>query len=213
MNDNSPDIDKAVPQTVSDANHVLCHECCLMIQNQAVDTHHYLCPRCGTQLEIRLKNSMMRTWALLITAMIVFIPANIYPIMIVDAITGQVASTIMEGIVLFIESKEYFVAFVIFVASIIVPSVKLVGMSLILVSIHGKSPYFLKHRSLMFRFIQFIGRWSMLDIFVVAIMVTLVNFGTLSSIHAGPGATWFAIVVIMTMYAAITFDPRLIWDD
>jgi paraquat-inducible protein A len=206
---------KKIPQTVTEANCTLCHECCLIINSADFDTqnNHYICPRCGTQLELRLQNSMARTWALLITAMIFFVPANIYPIMVVDSITGKVASTIMEGIVLFIAANDYFVALVIFIASIIVPAIKLVGMSIILLSIHKKSDYFYKHRSLMFRFIQFIGRWSMLDIFVVAIMVTLVNFGVVSTIHAGPGATSFGLVVIMTMYAAVTFDPRLIWDN
>jgi len=184
-----------------------------MIKSKDIIHGHSLCPRCGGQLEFRLHNSMVRTWALLITALIFFIPANTYPIMVVDGLTGTVASTIIEGIVLFIAAKEYFVALVIFVASVIVPAIKLVGMSIILISIHKKTDYFYTHRSLMFRFIQFIGRWSMLDIFVVAIMVTLVNFGVVSTIHAGPGATSFGIVVIMTMYAATTFDPRLIWDN
>ncbi|MFK5892518.1 MAG: paraquat-inducible protein A [Pseudomonadota bacterium] len=207
--------ERQISNTVTDANYILCHECCFMMDSIDADIEHdhCLCPRCGTKLEFRLKNSMTRTWALLITAMIFFVPANIYPIMVVDSITGKVASTIMEGIVLFIAANEYFVALVIFVASIIVPAIKMVGMSIILLSIHKKSHYFYKHRSLMFRFIQFIGRWSMLDIFVVAIMVTLVNFGVVSTIHAGPAATSFGLVVIMTMYAAVTFDPRLIWDN
>ncbi len=209
---NTPKHEIKNPETISDAGYILCHECCLMLKENLSNGSQHLCPRCGSTLEKRLNNSLMRTWALVITALIFFIPANIYPIMVVDAVTGEVASTIMEGIVLFIKSKEYFVAIVIFIASIIVPSIKLVGMSVILISIHRKSQYFLKHRSLMFRFIQFIGRWSMLDIFVVAIMVTIVKFGMISSIHAGPGANAFAIVVVITMYAAATFDARLIWD-
>jgi len=204
---------KKEPRTVTEANYTLCHECSYMVKSVKLIEKHAMCPRCGTKLEFRLQNSMMRTWALLITAMIFFIPANIYPIMVVDALTGTVASTIMQGVVLFISAKEYFVALVIFVASIIVPAIKLVGMSIILYSIHKKTDYYYTHRSLMFRFIQFIGRWSMLDIFVVAIMVTLVNFGIVSTIHAGPGATSFGIVVILTMYAAVSFDPRLIWDN
>lgn len=203
--------------TLQDAGFWLCRDCHQInritpkvIAN--LDSHDVLCARCGAAIHPRVTDSISRTWALLLTAFVLFIPANLYPIMIVDSIAGQVASTIMEGIVLFIESGEYFVAFVIFTASIVVPAFKLVGLSVILYSIQTNSPFFRRHRSAMFRFIQFIGRWSMLDIFVVSIMVAIVQFGILSQIRAGFGATAFALVVIITMYAAQTFDPRLIWE-
>ncbi len=198
------------------AGYCLCHDCHQL--NKIAPDHDeaqydLLCSRCHASLHPRLSNSISRTWALLLTAMILFIPANIYPIMIVDTIAGKVESTIMEGIVVFIQSREYFVAIVIFIASIIVPAIKLVGLAIILYSIQKDSRTFRRHRSLMYRFIQFIGRWSMLDIFVVSIMVAIVNFGVVSQIYAGMGAVAFALVVIITMYAAITFDPRLIWDN
>jgi paraquat-inducible protein A len=194
-------------KTVTEIGCLLCHDCHLIIKGK-----YKLCPRCGAHLEVRLQNSFIRTLALLITATIIYIPANVYPIMVVDGINGEIASTIIWGIVLFFESKDYFVGAVIFIASILIPSTKLVGMFVILYSVKMKNKLFYKHRSLMFRFIQFIGRWSMLDIFVIAIMVSIVQFGTISSIHAGPGATSFGLVVVITMYAAITFDARLIWD-
>lgn len=200
--------------TVHEAGLLLCHEChqllsCEQIKQQTLKQ----CPRCGAGLESRLHNSMVRTWALLIAAAILFIPANIYPIMVVDSFAGEIPSSIMKGIVIFFQSKDYFIAFIIFVASIVVPAFKLVGMAVILLAIQRKSQFFYQHRSLMFQFIQFIGRWSMLDIFVIAIMVAMVDFGAISTIHAGPAATSFAAVVVITMYAAVTFDPRLIWDD
>jgi len=206
--------DKNNLTTVHSAGLVLCHEChklhkCIDVKNMP----NPQCPRCGATLVSRLHNSLVRTWALLLTATILFIPANVYPIMVVDSFAGEVPSTIMKGIVIFFKNQEYFVAFIIFVASIVVPAFKLVGMAVILRAIQKKSQFYYTHRSSMFRFIQFIGRWSMLDIFVIAIMVAMVDFGTISTIHAGPAATSFAAVVVITMYAAVTFDPRLIWDD
>jgi len=199
--------------TVHSAGLVLCHECHNLLScSEVKKLSSPQCPRCGSLLESRLHNSLVRSWALLITACILFIPANIYPIMIVDSFAGEIPSTIMKGIVIFFNTREYFVAFIIFVASIVVPAFKLVGMAVILLAIHYKSRFFYSHRSNMFRFIQFIGRWSMLDIFVIAIMVAMVDFGTLSTIHAGPAATSFAAVVVITMYATVSFDPRLIWD-
>ncbi len=201
-------------KTLTSIGYLLCHECHMMIKAKSIvcDDKHKLCPRCGSHLQLRLQNSFIRTLALLITATIIYIPANIYPIMVVDGINGEISSTIIWGIVLFFESKDYFVGIVIFIASILIPSTKLVGMFVILYSVKMKNKLFYKHRSSMFRFIQFIGRWSMLDIFVIAIMVSIVQFGLVSSIHAGPGATYFGLVVVITMYAAITFDARLIWD-
>jgi len=201
------------PLTVHSAGLVLCHDCHQLLDcHQVRDLPDPLCPRCGATLSSRLHNSLIRTWALLLTAVILFIPANIYPIMVVDSFAGEIPSTIMKGIVIFFKNREYFVAFVIFVASIVVPAFKLVGLVVILLAIQRKNQFFYTHRSNMFRFIQFIGRWSMLDIFVIAIMVAMVDFGTISTIHAGPAATSFAAVVVITMYAAVTFDPRLIWD-
>jgi len=170
------------------------------------------CPRCGARLHLRKTNGMARTWALLITSLILLFPANLLPIMTVTYLGEREPNTIIEGIEHFIQSGEYLIALIIFFASIVVPIFKVVGIMLIMISIQKRWQTWLKHRTLMFRVIKFIGRWSMLDIFVIAVMVALVNLGTLTSIKPAPAATYFAAVVISTMLASNTFDTRLIWE-
>ena len=171
------------------------------------------CPRCNARLHIRKPNSLTRTWALLISSLIFLFPANLLPIMNVTYLGEKEPNTIMEGIEQFIQSGDYFIAMIIFFASILVPVFKIVGIMLIMISIQKKWKTWLRHRTLMFRIISFIGRWSMLDIFVIAIIVALVNLGTLTYITPAPAATYFAAVVVLTMLAANTFDPRLIWEE
>ena len=170
------------------------------------------CPRCGARLHLRKTNGMARTWALLITSLILLLPANLLPIMTVTYLGEKEPNTIIEGIEHFIQSGEYFIAIIIFFASILVPIFKVAGIMLIMISIQKRWQTWLKHRTLMFRVIKFIGRWSMLDIFVIAVMVALVNLGTLSTIIPAPAATYFAAVVISTMLASNTFDTRIIWE-
>jgi len=170
------------------------------------------CPRCGARLHLRKSNGMTRTWALLSTSIILLFPANLLPIMTVTSLGEKEPNTIIEGIEHFVQSGDYFIAIIIFIASILVPVFKVVGIMLIMISIQKRWKTWLKHRTLMFRTIKFIGRWSMLDIFVIAVMVALVNFGTLTSITPAPAATYFAAVVISTMLASNTFDTRLIWE-
>ena len=119
----------------------------------------------------------------------------------------------MEGVVELVQADMLPIALVVFVASILVPTFKLIGIALLLYSVQRHQPMSARQRILMYRFIEWIGRWSMLDIFVIAILVAVVNFGSLASIEAGAGAAAFASVVILTMLAALTFDPRLIWDN
>ena len=170
------------------------------------------CQHCGARLHLRKSNGMARTWALLITSLILLFPANLLPIMTVTYLGEKEPNTIIEGIEHFIQSGDYFIAMIIFFASILVPIFKVVGIMLIMISIQKRWKTWLRHRTLMFRVIKFIGRWSMLDIFVIAVMVALVNLGTLTSITPAPAATYFAAVVISTILASNTFDTRLIWE-
>jgi paraquat-inducible protein A len=156
---------------------------------------------------------MRRTWALLVTAAILYIPANMLPIMTVSSLGQGDPSTIMSGVIQLMQHGMYPIAIVVFVASILVPTFKLIGLSLLLFSVQRRQPLSAQQRIIMYRFIEFIGRWSMLDIFVIAILVAMVNFGRIASVEANLGAVAFASVVILTMLAAITFDPRLIWDN
>jgi paraquat-inducible protein A len=155
----------------------------------------------------------VRTWALLLTAAILYIPANLLPIMTVNSLGKGQSDTIMSGIVELANLGMLPIAAVVFIASILVPIFKMVGISLLLYSVQRHQPMSVRQRIVMYRFIEWIGRWSMLDIFVIAILVAVVRFGSLASIEPGLGAMAFASVVILTMLAALTFDPRLIWDN
>jgi len=195
-----------------DAGFILCHEC-HQLNRQAASSGKQYCSRCGGLLHARRPNSLARTWALLLTAAILYIPANLLPIMTVNSLGKGQSDTIMSGVVELMNHGMLPIAAVVFIASILVPTFKLVGIALLLYSVQRHQPMSAQQRILMYRFIEWIGRWSMLDIFVIAILVTVVNFGALASIEPGMGAVAFASVVILTMLAALTFDPRLIWDN
>lgn len=195
-----------------DAGLLICHEC-HQLNRQESEADRQYCSRCGGLLHARRPNSLARTWALLLTAAILYIPANLLPIMTVNSLGRGQSDTIMSGVLELVHLGMVPIAAVVFVASILVPTFKLVGIALLLYSVQRHQPMSARQRILMFRFIEWIGRWSMLDIFVIAILVALVNFGSLASIEPGMGAVAFASVVVLTMLAALTFDPRLIWDN
>ena len=186
-----------------------CHE----LNRQDPDTDEQTCTRCGAVVHARRPDSLMRTWALLLTSAILYIPANLLPIMTVNSLGQGSPSTIMAGVIELVQHGMIPIAAVVFVASILVPTFKLVGIALLLFSVQRHQPLSARQRIIMYRFIEFIGRWSMLDIFVIAILVAVVNFGRIASIEANLGAVAFASVVVLTMLAAVTFDPRLIWDN
>ena len=171
-----------------------------------------ICPRCGANVHLRKPHSISRTWALVITAAILLVPANVLPIMEVDSLGSAAYSTILDGITYFFEDGSYGIGIIILTASVLVPCFKIIGIVMILLSIQLRWKSWLRHKTLLFRIIVFIGRWSMLDIFVIALLQVLVNFGYLTSIESAPAATYFTGVVLTTMFAAITFDPRLLWD-
>ncbi len=171
-----------------------------------------ICPRCGQHLHLRKNDSLNRTWALVLTAIILTLPANLLPIMEVEYFGVPDRSTIMDGIIYFFQEGSYGIGAIILTASILVPLFKIVGMILILLTIRFQRLGWIRHKAIMFRFIEFIGRWSMLDIFVIALLCALVRFGFLSTISVAPAAFYFTGVVLSTMFAAISFDPRLLWD-
>ena len=195
-----------------DAGILICTEC-HELNRQDTDTDVQTCTRCGALVHARRPNSLARTWALLITAAIIYIPANVLPIMTVSSLGQGDPSTIMSGVIQLVQHGMIPIAAVVFIASILVPTFKLVGIGLLLYSVQRRQPLSARQRIFMYRFIEFIGRWSMLDIFVIAILVAVVNFGRIASVEANLGAVAFATVVILTMFAALTFDPRLIWDN
>ena len=189
---------------------LLCHDCHYLHPIKREGTP---CLRCGAKLHSRKKDSFSRTVALVVTAFFLLFPANFLPIMRVDFLGSVTLSTIMDGIIYFFQDGSFFIGAVILAASILVPLYKVLGISILLGSIYFNKRSHLKMKTTMFRCIAFIGRWSMLDIFVIALLAALVNFGFFSSVSASHAATYFCTVVILTMCATITFDPRLLWDN
>ena len=208
--DGSPvSLPQTSPSSAACQGLILCHICHKL---SPVALAGQGCRRCGEPLHLRKPKSTARTWALTITSAIFLAPANLLPIMRVDFLGIPDRSTILDGIIYFFHEGSYLIGLIIFAASILVPVFKIVGLAILLSTKRPCNAVFLKQKTRMYRFIAFIGRWSMLDIFVIALLTVLVNFGFFTSIHTAPAATYFCIVVASTMFAAITFDPRIMWD-
>jgi paraquat-inducible protein A len=170
------------------------------------------CPRCGFRLRDRKPGSLQRTWALALAALVLYIPANIYPVLTVVQLGAGQPSTILGGVQELLELGMWPLAALVFFASVAVPVLKLVGLGILLITTHTGTGWALRDRTVLYRVVDAIGRWSMIDIFMESILVALVQFGQLASVYPGPGAIAFAAVVILTMLAARSFDPRLMWD-
>jgi paraquat-inducible protein A len=190
-----------------------CLECGLLIPEMQAKQQGQSCQRCGGTLESRHKNSLNRTWALLITAMILYIPANLLPITLTTALGNTEGDTIMQGVIYFMFSGDWPVALVILTASILVPLLKMAALTYLLISVQRHSNHRPLDRTKIYRMVEIVGRWSMIDVFVVTLMVALVQLGAVATMAAGSGAIFFCAVVIITMLAAKSFDPRLIWDE
>ena len=170
------------------------------------------CPRCEAVLHERKLNSVARTWALIVAAAVLYIPANYYPVLSVVQLGAGQPSTILGGVEELITARQYPLAALVFFASILVPMLKLVGLSTMLVTIQTGRVGWLRDRTRLYHIVRFIGRWSMIDIFMESLLGALVAFGAVITIEPGAGALAFCAVVILTMSAAETFDPRLMWD-
>jgi len=170
------------------------------------------CPRCGATIARRKPGSLSRTWALVIAACVLYVPANVFPVMIVAGPGGSQADTILSGVQAMFAMGWYPVGVLIFFASITVPVLKLVILISLLVSVQRRSHWRPRDRAVLYRVVEVVGRWSMLDMFVVSLTVALVQLGALANVRPAIGATFFGGVVVLTMLAASSFDPRLIWD-
>jgi len=190
---------------------ISCHSCHLLCK-RGKQAREQVCPRCGASLHDRFPNSIGRTWALVLAAIIFYIPANVLPITVVISLGKAQADTIMSGVIYFLHSGMWPIGLIIFLASVFIPMLKLIALIYLLISVQRKSRWRQRDRTVLYRIVEIIGRWSMVDIFVVTILVALVHLGGLATIHAGPGALFFGAVVVITMFAAMSFDPRLIWD-
>jgi paraquat-inducible protein A len=192
---------------------IACHSCRLLVRRPSASNREPICcPRCGARLHLRKPNSIARTWALVIAALIFYIPANMLPVTVTTYLGSIQSDTILSGVLYFMRTGSWGIALIIFVASIVVPIAKLIVLSGLLISVQRRWAWRPEDRTRLYRITELVGRWSMLDVFVVAVLVSLVRMGYLTTIEAGVGVVYFAAVVIVTMIAAETFDPRLIWD-
>jgi paraquat-inducible protein A len=171
------------------------------------------CGCCGAKLQMRKPDSLRRTWAFVIAACILYLPANMLPVTITSSFPREEQQdTIMSGIIYFWVSGSWAVAAIIFIASFVVPLFKLAVMMLLLISVEQRSRWQPLQRTKLYRVVEVIGRWSMLDVFVVSLLTGLIQIRGFAEVHPGPGIAAFAAVVILTMLASMSFDPRLLWD-
>ena len=190
--------------------HIISCPLCHKIVSGSLEEH--ACPRCQATLRQRKSNSKFLCLIYLITAIIFYLPANIYPIMVVEILNKGNPSTIISGIILFYEEGMYFIGSVILVASVLIPLFKMLGLTYLLFS-KSKNDQSRKRKTKLYHIIEFIGKWSMIDIFVICILSGVVDVGVFAKIQSGLGAIFFTAVVILTVLAAKAYDPRLIWDE
>ena len=197
--------------TAARAGLIRCGDCELL-SRAPQNSGHLACPRCGATLHQRKPNSIQRTWALLIAAYILYIPANLLPMMVTTSPRGTANDTIMSGVIYLWSSGSWPLALLVFLASITIPRAKLLSMTFLAWSVQRRSAWQPEQRARIYRMVEIVGRWSMLDVYVVTIMAALVQMQPLAAIDAGPAAIAFGAVVVLTLLAANSFDPRLIWD-
>jgi paraquat-inducible protein A len=201
----------SAPLTGAQSGLLSCETCGLLAQPaDAAEPGH--CPRCGAALEWRRPRSIQTTWALVAAAAICYIPANLLPVMGTTSLGATEYDTIMGGVVFLYTSGSWPLALIVLVASVMVPLGKLVALGYLLITVQRGSIRSNRERTRLYRMVELIGRWSMLDVFVDTFTVALVQLQPLMSVQPGAGVLFFAAVVVLTMIAASTFDPRLIWD-
>ena len=194
--------------------HWSCHGCGLVCRPPQGSHHNEArCPRCDAPIHHRIPNSLARTAALLVAAALLYIPANAFPIMTIHKFGRGNPHTILGGVGELAESGLWSLAILVLFASVVVPMLKLLGLAFLVWTTKRRSTWRPRDRSRLYRVVEVVGRWSMIDMFVIAILVALVHLGAVATIEPGAvGATSFAAVVVLTMFAAANFDPRLIWD-
>jgi len=189
---------------------MVCTRCRATVRSVGAESSR--CPRCRAPLHVRKPRSIGTTAALAVSAALLYIPANLLPVMHTKTFFTDEDDTIMSGVISLAQQGSWPIAALVFFASIVVPLLKLVGLGEILYAVLRKSVRHTRQRSRLFRIVEFVGRWSMLDVFAVSILVTLVQIQSLATIEVRPGALAFAAVVVLTMLAAQSFDERLLWD-
>jgi paraquat-inducible protein A len=201
----------ALPLTGMQAGLVSC-EICTLLSRPADPGEPGHCPRCGEALVWRRHHSIQYTWALVVAAAICYIPANLMPVLATTTLGSTESDTIMGGVVFLYTSGSWPLALIVLVASVMVPLGKLIALAYLLITVQRGVPGNGRERTRLYRIVEFVGRWSMLDVFVDTFTVALIQLSPLMSVQPGPGVLFFAAVVVLTMIAAESFDPRLIWD-
>ena len=199
------------PSTTRNSGLVSC-EACRLVSRVASEAEAGFCRRCGERLEVRRHASIEITWSLLIAAAICYVPANLLPVLDTTTPAGSEGDTILGGVIFLYTSGSWPLALVVLVASVMIPLGKLISLAYLLISVQRRSAKGNRERTRLYRMVAFIGRWSMLDVFVDTFTVALVQLSPLMSVAPGYGVLFFAAVVVLTMLAAESFDPRLIWD-
>ena len=189
-----------------------CHVCGQVCHAAGEGDDALACPRCGSTLHRRKPAVYTRTWALLIAAFLMYIPANVLPIMRTASLGDIDDNTILSGVVELWVKGSPGLAVIVFCASIMVPMLKFLSLGTLLISCHRGSNWARRQRAQLYRLVELIGYWSMLDVFVVALLTALVRFGYFSLVEPLPGVVFFGLTVVLTMFASMCFDPRLIWD-
>lgn len=185
---------------------------CGLLSRPALGESDGRCPRCDEALVFRKHDSLQRTWAFLIGAAICYIPANVLPVLTTTTATGAESDTILQGVVLLWSPAGWPLSIIVLVASIMIPSAKILALSHLLISVQRGSIRNNEQRIRLYRTVEFIGRWSMVDVFVDTFTAALIQLQPLMSVEPGLGLFFFAAVVVLTMLAVESFDPRLIWD-
>jgi paraquat-inducible protein A len=201
----------AAASSAAEAGLVSCTTCHLLVRPAGVADPGY-CPRCGAALAWRRRHSIQHTWALVIAAAICYIPANALPVLTTTTLGSTESDTIMGGVIFLYTSGSWPLALIVLVASVMIPLGKLGALAYLLMQVQRGVVRNRHDSTRMYRTVEFIGRWSMLDVFVDSFVVALVQLQPLMSVEPGPGVIFFMAVVVLTMLAAQTFDPRLLWD-
>ncbi len=189
-----------------------CHHVMKLTAELKNTHHHLICSRCGLKVGHSRRHALQRTTAFLIAAFVLLFPANIFPIMRLVSFGEETRETIFSGVLTLIASGQYGIAVIVFIASIFVPIFKILCLGFLVLSVHLDIQWRPVVRTKLYRFVEFIGRWSMIDIFMISVLIALVKLKALATVEAGIGALAFAAVIILTMFAANSFDPKLIWD-
>jgi paraquat-inducible protein A len=185
---------------------------CTLVNDRGTASGALRCARCNSRLHERKPDSLARTWALLIAAYVLYVPANLLPVLAASSPRGVKWDTILGGVLQLMHDGAWPLAIVILVASIGVPLAKLIALTWLLVTVHARSTLHCRGRTVVVRVLESIGRWSMVDIYVGGLLVALVQFEPLASIIPGPAAIAFGAVVVLTVLASRSFDSRLVWD-